>query len=131
MTLGVRGMAFDPDGRVLLVRHSYSPGWHLPGGGVEHAETAETALIREMAEEGGVRVDRAELVGVFSNHQNFRNDHVLVYRVAAWTACAPAGGGEIAERGWFAPTSLPADATSGTRRRLAEALDGAPRDPHW
>ena len=35
MTLGVRAAAFDEGGRVFLVRHSYVPGWHMPGGGVE------------------------------------------------------------------------------------------------
>ncbi len=42
------------DGKVLLVRHSYMPGWLLPGGGVERAEAAEHAVIREMQEEIGL-----------------------------------------------------------------------------
>jgi hypothetical protein len=33
MTLGVRALAFDADRRVLLVKHTYVAGWHLPGGG--------------------------------------------------------------------------------------------------
>ena len=31
MTLGVRGAAIDAQNRVCLVRHTYMPGWHLPG----------------------------------------------------------------------------------------------------
>ena len=59
MTLGVRGIALDPAGHLLLVRHTYAPGWHLPGGGVESAETTINAIVREMAEEGGVSADSA------------------------------------------------------------------------
>jgi len=131
ITLGVRAMAFDPAGRVLLVRHTYSKGWHLPGGGVEHGEIAAEAMLRELAEEGGVEATELELFGCYANHANFPNDHILVYRAAAWRACAPAAEGEIAERGFFAREALPDGVTGGTLRRLAEALDGAPRSASW
>ena len=34
MTLGVRGLVADNDRRIFLVMHTYTPGWHLPGGGM-------------------------------------------------------------------------------------------------
>ena len=35
MTLGVRAACFNADGQIFLVRHTYVPGWYMPGGGVE------------------------------------------------------------------------------------------------
>ena len=132
MTLGVRGLAFDNEGRVLLVRHTYMAGWHLPGGGVEAGETALDAATREMAEEGGVEaITPPVLAGLYSNHAHHPNDHVALYRFSAWRPCAPLANGEIAERGFYARDALPADLSPGTRRRLAEAFDGAPVSAVW
>jgi ADP-ribose pyrophosphatase YjhB (NUDIX family) len=132
LTLGVRGIATDAEGRVLLVRHTYRPGWFLPGGGVERGETAVDALCREMQQEAGVEaLSVPRLVGFYSNHRRFANDHVLLFHVTEWRACPPANDGEIAEVGFFARDALPDGATQGTRARLSEVFDGAPLDPHW
>lgn len=132
LTLGVRGIVIDAEGRVLMVQHTYVPGWHLPGGGVERRETAETAVIRELQEEAGIKVTGPmSLVSVHSNERLHPGDHVLVYRVHAWEPCASSAQGEIHEVGWFAPDALPADITRGTRQRIAEVFHGAGRDPMW
>jgi len=131
-TLGVRGVATDEAGHVLLIRHTYSAGWHLPGGGVEAGETTVSALRREMAEEGGIAIEGPPLlIGLYANHAAFKNDHVAVYRIDLWRTCPPLGNGEIAERGFFARDQLPDGVTQGTRRRLAEVFDGAPVAPEW
>ena len=45
MTLGVRALIYDRhNDSVFLIRHTYVPGWQLPGGGVEVGETAEHFL---------------------------------------------------------------------------------------
>ena len=132
MTLGVRGVVCDESGAVLLVRHTYATGWHLPGGGVERGETAVDAAVREMAEEGGVEaLEPPRLFGFYANHANFPNDHIALYRFARWRPCAPRAANEIAERGFFLPDALPDAATPGTRRRLAELFAGAPISADW
>lgn len=42
------------DDKVLLVKESDDDWWALPGGGVDHGETIETSLLREIEEELGV-----------------------------------------------------------------------------
>ena len=131
-TLGVRGLAVDGEGRVLLVRHTYLHGWWLPGGGVDRGETLEQAVIREMREETGLIVaGRPRLVSVHSNERFFPGDHVAVYRIDAFRLTDHAPNGEIAETGWFAPDALPADTHRATRARLAEAFDGIAISPLW
>ena len=54
VAFGAAGAVFDGEGRVLLVRHRYMPGWQLPGGGVNRRETPGAAVLRELAEEVGL-----------------------------------------------------------------------------
>lgn len=132
MTLGVRGIAVDAEGRVLLVRHTYLHGWWLPGGGVERGQACEAALVREMREEAGVVVEgRPVLVSVHSNERFFRGDHVLVYRIDRFSLTERTSHGEIAEIGWFDPARLPEDTHRATRARLAEALGGEEARLEW
>src|SRR5689334_8496618 len=58
LTVGVRAAAIR-DGQVCLVRHTYTAGWHLPGGGVEAGETALEAVGRELLEEAAITLDEA------------------------------------------------------------------------
>ncbi len=132
LTLGVRVLVVDPEGKVLLVQHTYIKGWYLPGGGVERGETAETAVARELAEEAGVRaLSRPRLVSAHSNEVLHPGDHVLVYRVDAFEPCASDSAGEIHAVGWFSPDDLPEETTKATRRRIAEALHGQEPDAMW
>ena len=133
LTLGVRAIAQDEGGRVFLVRHTYVPGWHLPGGGVEPGETALEALARELREEACIEITgEAQLHGVYFNRHASDRDHVLVYRVRDFRVLgAKARDREIAEAGFFAPDALPEGLTAGTRARLDEVAHGRTPSPLW
>ena len=133
MTLGVRAVVLDADNRVFLVRHTYVAGWHLPGGGVETGQSFRGALDRELMEEGRIEVlGEPVLHGVFLNSHVSIHDHVMVYVVRQFRQDRmPAPNRESAQCGFFALDDLPADTTTGTRRRLAEVLDGRPIIPTW
>lgn len=133
MTLGVRGVVLDQENRVFLIRHTYVPGWHLPGGGVETGETALSGLERELREEACITMDEPPvLFGVFFNQRVSRRDHVLVYVIRRFTVLeAKQPDREIAEAGFFPLDQLPEGTTAATRRRLAEILEGQTPPEDW
>lgn len=133
LTMGVRGIVLDKDRQVLLVRHTYTPGWTFPGGGVEVGETAEEALGRELAEEANLEITgRPRLHGVFHQPHFSRRDHVVVYIIRDFAWAGPQKPNrEIAECKFFPANALPSDMSGGARRRFIEVLNGGPPDRHW
>jgi 8-oxo-dGTP pyrophosphatase MutT (NUDIX family) len=133
MTMGVRAACFDEAGRIFLVRHSYVPGWHLPGGGIERGETALEALAKEIREEGNLAIGAPPvLVHVYFNRQTSKRDHVLLYRCDGVVQTAPRlKDREIVEAGFFALDALPVATTAATRRRLEELAGRAPFADFW
>lgn len=133
MTMGVRVIALNESGQVLLVRHGYTPGWHLPGGGVDRGETMEEAARREVEEETGYRVEGAMILrGMTYNSHQWRGDHVGVFVAEALVKQRDVTPGfEIAEIGFFALDQLPVDTTAGTRTRLTEWQEGREPGALW
>jgi 8-oxo-dGTP pyrophosphatase MutT (NUDIX family) len=133
VTLGVRAMVIDGQGRVFLVQHSYLAGWHLPGGGVETGETLATALARELMEEGNIALTATpQLFAVYYNKRVSKRDHVALYVVREFTQSAPPQPNrEIVAHGFFAPDALPDDTGRATRARLAEVLGGVAVSEWW
>lgn len=133
MTLGVRALAFDAEGRILLVRHTYVPGWHLPGGGVERGQTALDALTMEMREEANAEFGLPpRLHSVHFNNRVTRRDHVMVFHCANVRQVAPKNRDrEIIAAEFFTLDALPEGITSSTATRIREFDDGIVPDPFW
>jgi ADP-ribose pyrophosphatase YjhB (NUDIX family) len=132
LTLGAQGALIDSEARVLLVRHSYRPGWFFPGGGVEWGETIEHALARELEEEVGARLlSPPALLGVYANFASFPGDHIAVFVARDWERHDYHKSSEIAEARLFGRRELPEGIDAGTRARLAEIFDLAPKAALW
>ncbi|MEF8852896.1 MAG: NUDIX hydrolase [Haloarculaceae archaeon] len=80
--LHVGAVVHDDDGRVLLLRNQWSPGWMGPGGTVEPGETLRAAVVREIREESGVeaRVERPLAV----ERQRFEHPSDPTRAVVGW-----------------------------------------------
>jgi ADP-ribose pyrophosphatase YjhB (NUDIX family) len=70
--VGAYAIVTDPEDRVLLCR--IAPGyplegrWTLPGGGVDHGEHPDDAVIRELAEETGLVGSRGPVAAIWSGY---------------------------------------------------------------
>jgi 8-oxo-dGTP pyrophosphatase MutT (NUDIX family) len=133
LTLGVRGLVIDEQGRVFLVKHTYVRGWHLPGGGVEPGETVLDALARELKEEGNIDlVGTPKLSGVYFQAILSQRDHVVLFVVERFRQPAPpVPDHEISAHGFFQRDALPPDTSASTRARIAEVMMGAPVSQRW
>jgi 8-oxo-dGTP pyrophosphatase MutT (NUDIX family) len=133
MTLGARVMLVDGD-RVLLLRHTYVPGWQFPGGGVGPGETVEAAAEREVLEETGYRITGPmELIGIYHHNSAVTNrDHVAFFVARQFEKVREFKPNyEIAEIGWFERSRLPDMVTPATSQRVDEVFDGAQRRTEW
>ncbi|MBX7460390.1 NUDIX domain-containing protein [Qipengyuania huizhouensis] len=125
LTLGVRAVVVNEGGEVLLVRHTYTSGWHFPGGGVEPNEIVEDALARELKQETGLQlISSPKLHGIFFNHAVSKYDHVLVYicETQGEVSCDLLDL-EISKVGYFRIGDLPEKIDPGTERRLKEIVE--------
>lgn len=120
--IGVRVLLVK-EGRVLLVRHTYRGGWHLPGGGLKRGETVETAARRESREETGAALGIIRLVGVYSNLDDYASGHNVLFVCEDFSVNGQPDQ-EIAETRFFARDELPANMFPGHRRKIEEYLDG-------
>ena len=125
---GCRVMAFDADGRVLLIRHSYGSGnWMLPGGGIGRGEVPLAAAQRELREETGCVLDQPRcLARIDEPLYGTLNQVYLVSGTARGTLRCD--GREVIEAAFFAPETLPADLSPALAVQFESwlALAGAP-----
>ena len=112
--VGVGGVVVR-DGRVLLARRGKEPlygRWVVPGGTVELGETLEEALVREMQEETGLRVEPLEVLTVFDRIQRDGDrvvyHYVIVDYLCRWLEGEARAASDALEVAWAGPADLPA-----------------------
>ena len=120
---GTRVMAFDPAGRVLLIRHSYGSGhWMLPGGGIGRGEEPLAAGQRELREETACELLQPRCFAEVEA-QIYGTVHrvYMICGVAQGTLCCD--GREVIEACFFAPDNLPEPLSPALKLQFAQWLD--------
>ena len=122
---GCRVLAFDSDGQVMLIRHSYGSGnWMLPGGGIGRGEDPLLAALRELREETGCELVDARLLWVVDEplYGTVNRVHVVTGTVNG----TPRGDGrEVIDLAFFAPDALPDRLSPALAARMGEWLAAA------
>ena len=92
-TFGAHAVALTPEGRLILVKLRYAPGWRVPGGGRHEQEPAIDAALRELREEIGMTAHGpVQLACELEESVDFRRDTASVvivrdveYRPHRWS----------------------------------------------
>lgn len=121
----VGAIALNEGGRVLLLKHEFrtGSGWGIPGGFMNAGEQPLEALRRELREEIGVELDRAELVRVRTLRRPQQVEIHFRCRVRESEQASPQSI-EINRVGWFDTEELPPELSQDQRRIIKDALAG-------
>lgn len=115
-TFGAHALAFTPEGKLILVKLRYAPGWRIPGGGRRRGEPAETAGLRELREEIGMTAHgRVRLACELEEAVDFKRD-LAALLIVDDVNYRPRWTWEVETVGEFSIESLPTDTTPATLR---------------
>lgn len=126
--LAVGAVIENDAGQVLLVQRGRPPRqdeWSIPGGKVEWGEPVQRALIREVDEETGLKIEMVGLIDIVDSF--IRNDagnltyhHVLLDYAARALSGQPRAGDDVREVKWVARESLDDYPMWSETRRIIE-----------
>lgn len=115
---GVGAVLINRDGLVFVARRIDTPGdaWQLPQGGIDEAENANKAVLRELAEEIGT--SKAEIIAKSKGWYCYELPEALVGRVWGGKYCGQ-------KQRWFALRF------TGSDDDIDLAADGHPEFNDW
>jgi len=134
--VGVGGVVVR-DGRALLVRRGKAPlygRWTVPGGTVELGETLEAAVVRELEEETGLRVEPLEVLAVFDridrDGERVVYHYVIVDYLCRWRSGEARAASDALEVAWASTGELPGyDLPAKALEVVRDALEKAAAIP--
>lgn len=110
LLLVVAAALYDAQGRVLLCQRPEGKPmaglWEFPGGKIDDGETPEAALVRELDEELGIKVNPEDLKPITFASHSYRTFHLLMplYACSLWRGAPRAREGQAFA--WVEPNQL-------------------------
>jgi ADP-ribose pyrophosphatase YjhB (NUDIX family) len=113
IVVAVTAFVLDRDGRLLMIRRTDNDLYAIPGGAQEIGETISAAVVREVEEETGIKVEVTGFVGIYSDpgHVIAFTDGEVRQEFSLCFRATPVSGtlrtsSESKEVHWVEPTSL-------------------------
>jgi 8-oxo-dGTP diphosphatase len=107
--LAVGAVVLRSDGAVLLVQRGEPPArgsWTLPGGKVEPGETPEQAVVRELAEETGLRVAPIAVVETLDLEREGYAYRIVDFACSLVEDGEPRAASDVAAARWVPPSEF-------------------------
>jgi ADP-ribose pyrophosphatase YjhB (NUDIX family) len=118
-SVSVAGVIVDDEGRALIIQRRDNGHREPPGGILEHGETVEDGLRREVYEETGLKVEPGHLTGIYQNME--RHIIALVFRCRAISGQLGVND-EVAAFRWVTHTEAPGLMTPAYATRVMDAI---------
>jgi len=96
------------DESILLIERKNEPfGWAIPGGFVDYGERVEDAATRELFEETGIKADKIELLGVYSDPERDSRGHTVSPVYYTFSDQRPKAADDAKDAKFFKINNLP------------------------
>ena len=119
-------VAKNREGKILITRRNLEPGinrWALPGGFIELGETPETACLRELKEETGIKGKIKRLIGVYvQKTRHYGSLLVIGYEVSIFKDFLSLNN-ELKDAKFFGKQTLPHIPFSSHRKMIEKILE--------
>ncbi|MFY4775503.1 NUDIX domain-containing protein [Metabacillus sp. RGM 3146] len=111
--IAVAGLVTDAEGNWLVVKKKYGGlkgKWSLPAGFVNHNETIDQAIVREIKEESGVMAELEGVIGIRSGVIKEKiSDNMIIFKLKAPQTEVMAQEKELFEAAFIHPETLKKD----------------------